>query len=118
MKMKEVRMVRTGKEERRGMAVVRLREGNKKKVMGKKKRLKGRSIWTEDDLKWEERRWLFKEVVMAKERRGARVWVGNGRMTVEGEWWFWDEREGMLKDRLGRRRGGKGQLGEGGKKAD
>lgn len=44
VKVEEVRVVKTGKEERGGMAVVRLREGDKREVMEKKKRLKGESI--------------------------------------------------------------------------
>lgn len=41
----------------------------------------------EDDLTWEERKtkWLFSEAVMRKERRGVRVWIGNGRTMIEKE---------------------------------
>lgn len=69
------------------MAVMRLREGDKREVMGRKKGLKEGSVWIEDGLTWKERRsrWLFKEAVMAQERRGAKVWVRNGRVAIERE---------------------------------
>lgn len=47
--------MRIGKEERGGMAVVRLREWDKREVTGRKKGLKGGSVWIENDLTWEER---------------------------------------------------------------
>lgn len=56
VRVEEVRMVKVGKEKRGGMAVVKLREEDKRKLMGKKRGLKGGNIWIEDDLTWEERR--------------------------------------------------------------
>lgn len=74
MRVEEVRVVKTRKEER-GIAVVKLEEGDKRKVMERKKGLKGGKVWIEDDLMSEERRsrWRFREVVAAEERRGMRV---------------------------------------------
>lgn len=39
---------------------------------------------------WVERRskWKFREAVMAKEKRNARVWEGNGRVMIEGNGGF------------------------------
>jgi len=89
--IEEVRKVKTGREERGGMAVVRLKsEAEKEEVMSRKKGLKGEKIWIEDDLTWKERqsKWKMREVAIAEERKGARVFVGNNKMRIEGEWWF------------------------------
>lgn len=75
--------------------------------MRKKGGLRRGSIWIEGDLTWEERKtkW-FREAVMREERREARIWIRNGRAMIEGKWWFWDESNGVLKDRLGRKEEG------------
>lgn len=36
-------------------------------------------------------------------------------MTIKGEWWFWDDREEVLRDRTGRRET-EGKVGGRGKK--
>lgn len=44
----------------------------------------------------------------AEEKREARVWVGSdGKVIIEREWWFWDGREEVLRDRTGRKREGR-----------
>jgi len=100
--IEEVRKVKTGREERGGMVVVRLKsEVEKEEVMRRKKGLKWEKIWIEDDLTWKERqsKWKMREVAIAEERKGARVFVGNNKMRIEGEWWFWDEEGETLRDR-------------------
>lgn len=85
-RVEEMREVRTGREERGGMAVVRLREGDKKEVMRKKKNLKRGNVWIKDDLTWEERRvrWRFREAMKEEEMRGARVWIGSSNLMGNG----------------------------------
>jgi len=105
--IEEVRKVKTGREERGGMVVVRLKsEAEKEEVMRRKKGLKGEKIWIEDDLTWKERqsKWKMREVAIAEERKGARVFVGNNKIRIEDEWWFWDEEGETLRDRWGRER--------------
>lgn len=36
--------------------------------------------------------------------RGARVFVRNNKVKIEGDWWFWDEKGKTLRDRLRRKR--------------
>jgi len=121
--VEEVREVRTGREEQGGFAVVRFRtEEEKREVMRKKGGLRGERIWIEEDLTWRERqvRWKIREVARGEEGKGAKVWVGENRAMINGVWWFWDEEEGGLKDRGGRRWGDKEKMraksgeGEGG----
>lgn len=54
---------------------VRLKEENKREIMEKKRELKEERVWIEDDLMWEKgrSRWKFREVVIAEEKKGARV---------------------------------------------
>jgi len=103
----EIRVVKTGREEWGGMAVVSLRsEEDKKEVMRKKKGLRGDKIWIEEDLTWKERqsRWKLKVVARTEERKGARVIIGNNRVLIDGEWWFWDEEKETLRDKMGKER--------------
>jgi len=76
--------------------------------MRKKGGLRGDRIWIEDDLTWRERqvRWRIREVAKEEERKGARVWIGENRVIINGVWWIWDEEEGVLRDREGRKWGG------------
>lgn len=89
------------------MVVVRLgsRE-QKRQVMEKKRKLKGRKERIEDDLTWEERKMKWKVEEIAEERRkGNRVWTGYGKIRINEKWWKWDEEEGCLRDWKGERRG-------------
>lgn len=62
--------------------------------------MKGRRVWIKENLTWLERRakWKVREAAMEEQRKGAKVWIGNGRVLIEEEWWFWDEEEEALKD--------------------
>jgi len=108
VEIEEVREVKTGREEQGGFAIVSFRtEGEKREVMRKKGGLRGERIWIEDDLTWRERqvRWKVREMAKEEERKGARVWVGENKMRINGVWWFWDEEEGGLRDGEGRKWG-------------
>lgn len=108
VEINEMRRVRTGKEEWGEMVVVKLgSEGEKKEVMEKKKMLKGRKIWIEEDLTWEERRvrWRLREIAREEERRGRKVWVGQDKIKIEGEWWWWNREREVLVDGMGRAMG-------------
>jgi len=108
--VEEVREVKTGREEQGGFAVVSFRtEGEKREVMRKKGGLRGEGVWIEDDLTWKERqvRWRIREVAKEEESKGAKVWVGENRVMINGVWWFWDEEVDGLKDRGGRKWGDK-----------
>lgn len=52
-----------------------------------------------------------------REKRNESV---SGEWEGDEKWWFWDENEGVLRDRMGRRRGGDVEeiSGEGGRKAE
>lgn len=69
---------------------MRLRERDKRELMEKKRCLKGGNIWIEDDLTWEKRsRWRFREAGGWRRRgEGRRGMVVNGKVMIEGEWWF------------------------------
>lgn len=41
--------------------------------------------------------WTWKE-----EGKGRRMWRGYGMIRLEGQWWFWDEEEEVLRDGKGR----------------
>jgi len=50
---------------------------------------------------WGERkmRWKLEEIARMEERKGKRVWVGYGKIRIEGQLWRWDEEEEKLKGR-------------------
>jgi len=85
--VEEVREVKTGREEQGGFAVVSFRtEGEKREVMKKKGGLRGEGVWIEDDLTWKERqvRWKIREMVKEEESKGAKVWIGENRVMING----------------------------------
>jgi len=59
-----------------------------------------------EDLMWKERqaRWKIREAVREEERKRARVWIRKNRAIIEGKWWFWDKKEKVLRNRMGRKR--------------
>lgn len=85
-------------------------EEAKREVMKYKFRLKGRSIYIENDLTFEERavqgkigQWAKGEVL-----KGRRVKIGRGWVKVEGSWKKWEE---IVKEEAERQ---SGRIGEGG----
>lgn len=58
--------------------------------MRKKNGLKGRKERIDDDLTVMEKRmkWKLDEVAKEQERLGKWVWIGYGKIRIEGEWWF------------------------------
>lgn len=43
-----------------------------------------------EDLTWKERqnKWKFRGLVKAEEKKGAKVWIGEIKTLINGEWWF------------------------------
>lgn len=107
-----IKEIKTSREDWGGLAVVSLKsEEDRREVLRKKKGLKGENIWIKEDLTWKERqsRWKLKEVAKVEERRGTRIFIGNNKVMIDGEWWFWDEEEGTLRDRGEGEERGKGR---------
>jgi len=99
---------RIGGEGEREMAVVRMSsEEQKKEVMRKKWRLKGRKEIIMEDWTWGERkmRWKLEEIAKKEEREGKKVSIGYGKIKIGEQWWRWDEREEVLRDGKGNVRG-------------
>lgn len=108
-------------------------EERKREIMSNKKRLKGKSIYIENDLTWEERKVQEKMSRWAKEERekGKVVKIGFARVMVNGKWRRWEEieeekvrweereRDKEIREREAReeRREGTGE-GEGGEERD
>jgi len=122
VKVESMRRMNVGREERGEMVWVRVeKEEDKKTIWEKKRNLKGKKVWIEEDLTWKEREIRRRLGVMAVEERkkGKYAWVEGDRIKIEGEWWRWDEeRKGLERvKQLGRMMGeGKGGSGERGKK--
>lgn len=58
--------------------------------MERKGRLKGKKIWIEEDLTWEEQtvRWRLREVTKVEMERGRKVLTAHDRIRIDGEWWW------------------------------
>lgn len=92
-------MVRAEREARGSMVVVRLKnESDRREVTKRKKALKGDSIWIADDLMWKERqtKWRINEIAREEKRKGAKVWVGYNRISIEGQRGK-EEKKGKIK---------------------
>lgn len=101
IEIEEIRKVKMGREEKGDMLIVKVRsEENKRKILENKRKLKGRSVWIEEDLTFKERkmRWNLRRVAEEERRKGRTVRMGNGRIWVENAWWFWDEDDEVLRD--------------------
>ena len=42
-------------------------------------------------------------MALKEEAKGVRVWIGKGKLKMEGVWWLWDEEKEELRDGRGRR---------------
>lgn len=97
-----------------GGIIVKLKGREQKRaVMVGRGKVREKGIRIEDDLTWEERRmkWKIEDRAWEERRKGRRVWVGYGRIQVEGRWWIWneDKEELVLMDEKG---GDEGRQGE------
>lgn len=89
MKVWDVRQIKTGKEEWGEMVVVKLgSKEEKKRVMEGKKKLKGGKGLIIKDLTWKERRmkWKMREIAKGEEEKENKVWLGNNKIQINGEW--------------------------------
>lgn len=100
----EVKRVGGDKEEGRELVWVRLGSDEQRgQVMERKRRLMGKREVITEDLSWRERctRCKLREKGWKEQRKGRRVWMENGWIRIDGQWWTWDEEEGVLKDGRG-----------------
>lgn len=117
--MEEVKEMERRNGGRGGRLQVRL--GNievKKEIMWNKKKLKGETVWIEDDLTEGGKRmqWKFRRIGEEEGRKKRNVWVGYGKIKINGEVFWWDERKDTLRDGRGEQREERGEEKEG--KAD
>jgi len=93
------------------MLLVKLENKEQKwEVMAKKKNLKQRNERIAEDFTWRERRirWNIGEIARKKMAEGKRIWVKEGKIRIEGQWWRDEEKETLMSEG----RGAKGRLGE------
>lgn len=45
----------------------------------------------------ERERWKMREIAKREEEKENKVWVGNNKVWINGEWWVWDERKEVLR---------------------
>jgi len=76
-------------------------EEGKKEIMKVKNKLKGDSLFIENDLSFEERKVQEKLSRWAKERRskGMKIKIGRGRARYRGKWVTWEEIEKEERER-------------------
>lgn len=69
------------------------KEEDKRKIWKKKRILKERKVWIEEDLTWKERKVRRKLSRVAVEERGKRksVWMKGNKIRIEKDWWRWNE---------------------------
>ncbi|XP_011694051.1 PREDICTED: trichohyalin-like [Wasmannia auropunctata] len=92
-------------------------EGIKREVMRNKSKLKGESIYIENDLSWEERRIQEKinRWVRGQKGKGIDLKVGHGRVRVGNVWWTWEELEREEEEKEDKGKEKEGQKGGAGK---
>ncbi|KMQ81907.1 hypothetical protein RF55_24803 [Lasius niger] len=115
---KEKRYVGGRKEGEKGIAIIKLNSvEEKKEVMRKRRDLKDKEVRIDDDLTWKERmmRRNLEKIAWGERGRNKRVWVGYGKIQIDGKWWRWEEEEERLRDDEGKiwREQGEKREGEG-----
>ncbi|XP_067208444.1 golgin subfamily A member 6-like protein 25 [Linepithema humile] len=102
VKIEETWKIAENRDKGREIVGIRIEnEEKRREIWEKKKTLKGRKERIVEDWTWKERRmrWKLEERgVREEERKGKNVWVGYGRIRIDGQWWKWDEEEEMLRD--------------------
>lgn len=77
-------------------------------MMREKEKFERKKEKITEDLTWRERktRWKLQEIARSEEERGRKVWVRQGRIRINKQWWKWDRRrEGIeTKERKCKRR--------------
>lgn len=60
-------------------------EEQRREVMEKKKKLRGRKERIMEDWMWKERkvRWKLKDVARKEEKEGKKVWIGYGKIRID-----------------------------------
>lgn len=89
-KMEDIKEIAKRGSERANRVIVQMRSlKDKKKVMKKKRELTEKGIKMEDDLIWKERKmkWRIEEIAREEREKGNRVWLGYGKIQIEGKWW-------------------------------
>lgn len=73
-KIAEMRKIHTGREDRGNMVWIKLEKEEDKKIVWEKKRnLKGKKIWIEEDLIWKERIVRRKLGEIAERKKGGKM---------------------------------------------
>lgn len=88
----------------------------KKEIMMTKGKIKEKGIRIDNNLTWREKkmRWKVKEIARQEREKGKRMWIGYGKIHIDGKWWKWDEEEEVLKNNEGVIRGVfRGERGKG-----
>jgi len=106
MEVKKIWRISGDREKEREAVGVKIEEeGKRMEIWEKKKKLRERREMIVEDWTWRERkmRWKLEEIARLEERKGKNVWVGYGKIRIEGQWWKWDEEKEQLKDDKGNR---------------
>lgn len=60
-------------------------------LKGKRERIEIEDLtWKERKMRWEMR---LERIAGVEERKKRRMWVGYGKIKINGTWWKWNERE-------------------------
>lgn len=105
VEVREVKRIARDGDREGEMTLVRLgSEEQRKEVMERKAKLREKNERVIEDWIWKERR--LEEIARIEEGKGRR---GYGMIRLEGQWWFWDEEEEVLRDGKGRVWRGRGK---------
>jgi len=105
VELEGIKVIGEGKKGETGSIVVKMRKmEQKRELMIRKRKVRERGIIIKDDLTWRERKmkWKLEEIARQERGKGKRVWVGYGKIQIEGKWWRWEEDEEILKDGEGK----------------
>lgn len=90
IKTSEVKIINT--KSGKNMIRVKLEDGDKHKVMKAKTKLKGKSVFIEDDMTREERSIQFelRKIAREEKKNGKEVKIGYQKLRINKQSWVWD----------------------------
>lgn len=90
IEMEEIRRVKTGREEKGEMVIIKVKSEDNKR--------KGDMDKGESDIQGKTR-WRLKKIAEEKGRRGRVVRLGYNGLWLDSKWWYWNEEKRDIKDR-------------------
>lgn len=101
MDIEEMKKIRTRREEKGEIVVIKLRsEEIRWKIMDRKRSLKKTEMWIEEEKTFKEKKieWKLKKIAEEERRKGKKVRIGKKKIWIEDRWFYWLDKIQDVRD--------------------